>query len=242
MKTAKNDRGSAGWAGTAATKHSYYPSFIIFPSCFPPSFFSSIVPVLKLPFCSSFVSSPPLHTPILMLFICFPFVHPNEFSTTPSVFREKRGRVQSCHGNNKLAAGYLLPDFHWKRMMDIHFKPNYFYSQEKNVFFGWTKLLVNWSLHNQPESLFVYVGHQHFLVAVFPKIHHEYPQNRALVLQWFTVTTQTALTVQETRLYRKQWYLVVYRATGLESNINTWLISHWFINSSVWQLDGKTYI
>lgn len=91
----QNDRGSGGWAGTAATKHSYYPSFMIFPSCFPPSFFSSIVSVLKLPFCSSFVSSPPLHEPILMFFICFPFVHPNEFSTTPSVLgrREEEFRV-----------------------------------------------------------------------------------------------------------------------------------------------------
>lgn len=125
---------------------------------FPPSFLSSSCPFAPL------LSRTNLNATYLFSFCSSQRVLHHSIS-----FREKRGRVQSCHGNNKLAAGYLLPDFHWKRMMDIHFKPNFFYSQEKFFFFGWTKLLVNWSLHNQPESLFVCVGHQHFLVAVFRK-------------------------------------------------------------------------
>lgn len=120
---------------------------------FPPLFPSSSCPFAPL----LFVSTPPRTN--LNVFYLFSFSSSQRVLHHPISFREKRGRVQSCHGNNKLAAGYLFPDFHWKRMMDIHFKPNYFYSQEKKKHDRWTKVLVNWSLHNQPESLFVCVGH-----------------------------------------------------------------------------------
>lgn len=246
----QNDSGSAGWAGTAATKHSYYPSFMIFPSCFPPSFFSSIVSVLKLPFCSSFVSSPPLHAPILMLLICFPSVHPDEFSTTPSVLgrREEEFRVAMATTSWLQAICSLISTGRewWTYILNLIF----FTLKKKKILFGWTKLLVNWSLHNQPESLFVCVGHQHFLVAVFRKnimSIHKTEHRFCIDSQWQhrllwlykkqDCTGNSGISLNYETLLKSP-----EGATGLESNMNTWLISHWFINASVWQLDGKTYI
>lgn len=64
--------------------------------------------------------SSPLHTNLIFFFLSVLLLFMPTSSAPPHQFWEKRGRVQSYHGNNKLAAGHLLSDFQWKKMMDIH--------------------------------------------------------------------------------------------------------------------------
>lgn len=74
----------------------------------------------------------PISTP-LDFFCWFWFSSSQRLLLHPISFIGRRRRVQSCHGNNKLAAGYVLFPFHWKRMMDIHLNLIIFTSRKTNI-------------------------------------------------------------------------------------------------------------